>query len=430
MLFRKYIIALVFVVLTPFAYAAVETIDKIVAIINDDIITSNDLNFRTEVVKNQMKEVKVEAPSDDLLRPQVLDRMIEQMLALQAAKRYGIQVDDTTLNQAVASVARNNHTTVSGLREMLEKDGVNYESFLEDLRKQVIVQRVEQSVVGSKINLSQDEVNHQFDLISKASNQHKQYRLGHILISLPKDPTAEQLAAAQTKAQEAQAGLETNTGSFFDVALKYSDSKDVLNQADLGLRKLDELPSLFSEEVQNMKQGQVAGPFRSSSGLHVIKLLEVKDDQASGQAKVVDEYLVRHILISPTRVRSEAEAKKQVDEVYAQLQKGANFEDLAKQYSDDTASKQDGGKLNWTQPRALTPAFAEAMTKLPKNKISEPVKSDFGWHIIEVLDTRKRDVTDAMLKAKIQEQLYQRKFNDALQNWYTQLKDEAMVEML
>jgi peptidyl-prolyl cis-trans isomerase SurA len=420
---------IVLAIFSPLAFAAIEPIDKIVAIVNDDVVTSNELDFRMDVIKEQMQAAKVEVPSDVLMRPQVLDRVIEQMLALQAAKRYGITVDDEMLNKAVGNVARNNNTTVSGLREMLEKDGVDYTSFLDDLRRQVTVQRVEQGLISSKINLSEEEINHQYNQIMKSSNQNKQYRLGHVLISLPKDPSADQLAAAQQKAQEAQAGLETNT-NFFDVALKYSDSKDVLNQSDLGLRKAAELPTLFAEEVNGMKVGDVRGPIRSSSGLHLIKLLEVKDDKALAQTKVVEEYLARHILIATTRLRNEEESKKLIESVYTKLQNGEDFATLAKAYSDDTGSKLDGGKLNWTQPRAFTPAFAETMVKLPKGKISAPVKSEFGWHIIEVLDTRSRDVSDSMLKAKIQEQMYQRKFNEALQNWYTQLRDEASVNIL
>jgi peptidyl-prolyl cis-trans isomerase SurA len=307
--------------LSPWALAALETLDSIVAIVNNDVITANELDFRMGVVKDQMKGSKVPVPSDELMRPQVLERIVEQMLALQVAERYGISIDDETLNQAVTTVARNNHTTVSGLREMLEKDGVDYQSFLEDLRKQVTVQRAEQSFVSSKVHLNQEEVNHLFNQVQKSNNQHKQYRLGHILISLPKDPTSEQIAAAQTKAQEAEASLEASSADFFDVALKYSDSKDVLNQADLGLRKRTELPSIFGDSVDTMKPGDVRGPIRSSSGLHLIKLLEVKDDK--------------------------------------------------------------------------------------------PMPLD-----------------DNQLRARIQEQLYQRKFHEALQNWYTQLRDEAVVQLV
>lgn len=413
------------------ALAEIEPLDNIVAIINDDVVTANELEFRMLVIKEQMKEKNVPLPSDELMRPQVLDRVIEQMLVLQAANRFGLVVDDAALSKAVETVAKNNQTTVSGLREMLEKDGVTYTSFLEDLRKQVVVQRAEQAFVSNKVNLNQEEVNHLYSQITKSNNQNKQYRLGHILISLPKDPTAEQLAAAMKRAQEAQAGLERAESDFFDVALKYSDSKDVLNQADLGLRKRPELPTIFGDATENMKVGQVSAPIRSSSGLHIIKLLEVKDDAPmAAQNKVVEEYLARHILVATTRARDEAAAKKEIDAIYESLQKGEDFAALAKAKSDDPGSKQEGGQLNWSPAKAYTPAFAEAITSLPKGKISAPVQSEFGWHIIEVLDSRKRDVSDSMLKAKIQEQLYQRKFNEALQNWYTQLKDEASIQVL
>lgn len=321
MMYRKLIITLFFVLLTPFAWAAVEPIDSIIAIVNDDVVTANELSFRMNVVKEQMAQNTKELPSDELMRPQVLERIIEQMLALQTAEKYGILVDDNALDQAVATVASNNKTTVSGLRQMLEKDGVNYVSFLEDLRKQVTVQRTEQALVGKRISLTEEEVNQLYGQYLKSANQNKEYRLGHILISLPKEPTTEQLTAAQTKAQAAMAALNKEK-DFLDVALKYSDSKDVLNQADLGLRKHGELPTIFTDIVDPLKLGDVAGPVRSSSGLHVIKVLELNTQNS------------------------------------------------------------------------------------------------------------KTELSEAELKSRIQQQLYQRKFNESLQNWYTQLRDEAVVNVV
>lgn len=321
-MFRQLFITLLLILSAPLTWAAVEPIDKIIAIVNDDVVTANELAFRMHVVKEQMTDAKVTLPSDSLMRPQVLDRKIEQMLALQTAKRYGITVDDQALSFAVEAVAKNNRTTVSGLREILEKDGVNYTAFLEDLRKQVTVQRTEQALVGGKINMSQEEVNHIYQQYLKSTNQHKEYRLGHILISLPKDPSVEQLSAAQKKAQEAMQALEVENSDFFNIALKYSDSKDVLNQADLGLRKRTELPTIFGDAVDPLKQGDVAGPIRSSSGLHLVKVLELKNN------------------------------------------------------------------------------------------------------------AQKEDIPAEQLKSRIQQQLFQRKLNEALQNWYTQLRDEASVQVM
>lgn len=406
-------------------FAELQPIDSIVAIVNDDVVTENELSFRMKVVKDQMKDASVPLPSDDLLRPQVLDRFIEQMLILQTAERYGIKVDDQMLNQTVQNIARKNNTTVSGLRQMLEKEGVNYTDFLDDLRRQLTVQRTEQAFVADTIHLSEDEVEHLYQQTLNANDENKQYRVGHILISLPKDPTSEQLTQAQSRADKAYEALQ-NKQDFFDVALRYSNSKDVLNSADLGLRKRTELPTLFSDVVTDMSLKDVHEPIRSTNGFHVIQLLEVKESQA--QQHVVEEYRARHILVTTTRLRNEDEAKKQIDSIYKQLQNGTSFAELAKTYSDDLGSKQSGGELDWTQPQYLAPAFAKTMVELPVGTVSKPVKSDFGWHVIEVLDKRERDLSGQVLKANIQEQIFQRKLHEALQNWYTQLRDEAVIK--
>lgn len=402
------------------------SIDRIVAVVNDDVVTETELLFRTKVIKEQMTASKAALPPDDILAQQVLNRLIEQKLVLQTGARYGITVDDQALDQAIYSVAKNNKTTVSGLRTMLEKDGINYQQFLSDLRTQLATQRIEQRLVGDTIHLSQEEVDNIFKRSQMSSNQNKRYRLGHILIPLPKEPSSDEIKDAEDQAQAAITLL--NKGQpFTQVALTYSGSKDVLKSTDLGLRRQDELPTLFAEIAPTLALNQVQGPIRNSSGLHIIKLLELEDN-GSQPVQMVKETHVRHILISPNQVRDDEKAKALAQELLAKLKSGEDFAALAKVYSEDPGSKQNGGDLDWVQTSMLVPEFAKAMEQLNRNEISAPVHTQYGWHIMQVLDRRERDISNTAFKSQIQQKLYERKLSEALQNWYIQLRDQAMVQ--
>lgn len=406
--------------------AAPASIDRIVAIVNDDVVTETELGYRTRVIKDQMASTKAQLPPDEILQQQVLNRLIEQKLVLQMGTRYGITIDDQALDQAIYSVAKNNKTTVSGLRTMLEKDGINYQQFLSDLRTQLATQRIEQRLVGDTIHLSQEEVENIFKRTQLSSNQNKRYRLGHILIPLPKEPTSDEIKEAEGRAQEAIALL--NKGQdFTQVALTYSGSKDVLKSTDLGLRRQEELPTLFSDIAPTLALNQVQGPIRNSSGLHIVKLLELEDN-GSQPVQMVKETHVRHILISPNQVRDDQKAKAMAEEVYAKIKGGEDFAALAKVYSEDPGSKQNGGDLDWVQTSMLVPEFAKAMDTLHNNELSTPVHTQYGWHVIQVLDRRERDISSTAFKSQIQQKLYERKLSEALQNWYIQLRDQAMVQ--
>lgn len=407
-------------------FATPTSIDRVVAIVNDDVVTESELVFRTHVIKDQMQASKAQLPPDDVLQQQVLNHIIDQKLVLQAGTRYGITIDDQALNQALYSVARNNKTTVSGLRTMLEKDGVNYNRFLEDLRMQLATQRIEQRLVGDTVHLSQEEVENIYKRSQQSSNQNKRYRLGHILIPLPKEPSSHEITDAETRAHEAITQLRQGQ-DFNQVALTYSGSKDVLKSTDLGLRRQDELPTLFSDLAPTLTLNQVQGPIRNSSGLHIIKLLELEDNGAQ-PVQMIKETHVRHILVMPNEIRDEQKTKAVADEVYAKLKAGEDFAALAKSYSDDPGSKQNGGDLEWMQSNMLVPDFAKAMEDLKINDISPPVHTQYGWHVIQVLDRRDRDITSTAFKSQIQQKLYDRKLSEALQNWYIQLRDQAMIQ--
>ncbi|MFI4956018.1 MAG: peptidylprolyl isomerase [Gammaproteobacteria bacterium] len=406
------------------ANAAPQKLDKIVAVVNSDVITQHELDFRMGLVKNQIGAAS-QLPSDEVLSEQVLDRMIEQTLVEQAAARSGIVVTELDLRQAVESIAKQNRMTVDELKNTLAQDGISYEKFQEDLKAQVTASRAQQRLIGSSIRLSDAEIDHWVAQNKNRVESQRQYLFGHILIALPKDPTPEQIEEANKRAAQALAKLKEH-GDFRKVALTYSDSSDVLEKPNLGWRYAHELPSLLSDVAPTLEKGDVRGPLRNGSGLHIVELLDVKDSEAPKQW--VEETHARHILVALNEVRDEKKALERMNEVMAKLESGADFAVLAKEYSDDPGSKQSGGDLGFVQPKSLTPKFAETMTSLKVGERSKPVLTPFGWHVIEVIDRQQREVSHELLRAEIQEKLYQRKLNEALQNWYTQLRDQAQVQ--
>jgi len=406
------------------AQAAPQSLDKIVAVVNSDVITQHELDFRMDLVKNQIGDTS-ELPSDEDLAEQVLDRMIEQNLVEQAALRNGIAVTELDLRQAVESIARQNKMTVDELKIALEKDGLTYEKFQEDLKGQVMSSRAQQRLVGASIRLSDAEIDHWVEQNKNRVQSQRQYLFGHILIALPKDPTPEQIEEANKRAALALAKLKEH-GDFRKVALTYSDSSDVLERPNLGWRYAHELPTMLSDVAPTLQKGDVRGPIRNGSGLHIIELLDVKEDTTPKQW--VEETHARHILVGLNEVRDEQKALERINDVIAELESGVDFAGLAKEFSDDPGSKLSGGDLGFVQPKSLTPKFAEAMAQLKVGERSKPVLTPFGYHVIEVLERKKREVSHELLRAEIQEKLYQRKMNEALQNWYTQLRDQAQVQ--
>lgn len=421
---RNIVVIVLFSLMSALAYAKPQALDKIVAVVNDDVITEHELAFRMGLVKQQLRSAP-QLPSDDVLEAQVLDRMIEQTLVEQAAKRAGLSVTELDIRQAMESIAKQNNMSVNDLKVAVEQDGMTYEKFEQDLYNQVLVSRAQQRLVGSTIKLSEAEVDHWVAQNRNHMNSNRQYLFGHILIALPKDPTPQQVEEANARAAEVVAKLRAN-GDFSKVALTYSDSNDVLERQNLGWRYAQELPTILSDAAPSLNKGDIRGPLRNAGGLHIVKLLDVKESEAPKQ--FVQETHARHILVALNEVRDEKKARERMDEVVAKLNAGEDFAALAKMYSDDPGSKQSGGDLGFVQSKSLTPRFAQAMEKLKIGEMSQPVLTPFGWHLIEVMERKEREISSEMLRAEIQDKLYQRKMNEALQNWYTQLRDQAQVQ--
>ena len=400
-----------------------QTLDRIVAVVNDGVITQNQLNARVRSATMQLHRQKVQLPPADILRQQVLDQMVTERAQVQAAKEAGIQVDDAELEQALIRVAANQKMTPQQMRQTVEKDGVTWLEFREEIRNQMMIARVREREVDAKINVSPGEVDN-FLANQGAAGAGEEVHIAHIVIRIPEGASPETLNKLRMKAvsidEQARAGRD-----FAQLAATYSESNDALQGGDLGFRPVDSLPQVMISAIANLKPGQVSDVVRSPSGFHIVKLIARKGGSALPQ---VQQTHARHILIKVTEVTSEAEARQKIGQVHSRLKSGEDFAALAKLYSQD-GSAQKGGDLGWLYPGDTVPAFDQAMNALKVGEISNPVQTQFGFHIIQVLERRTTDVSQERQRQRATMALRQRKMEEANQEWVRQVRDRAYVEI-
>ena len=415
-----------FILLLPILTVAAQPLDKVVAIVNDGVITASELDAQVRVLKEQLIAKKMQLPPEKVLRKQVLQHLIDVDLQLQLAKRNDISVDSTDLNDAIAKIASNNHLTLTQLREELSKQGLSWETFRENVRKEILISRVQQKAVNSEITVTSEQVE---DYLKNAKDNDKTpqtYHLQNIVIPLPEEPTTEQLNKARQKASDLLSKIK-HGDDFNRLAIAESSGEFALEGGDLGERHLAELPEVFAKRVVRMSVGQVAGPIRTGNGFQLIKLIAVNGGE---QRHEVTKTHVRHILVKQDASMTEDEAMKQANNLYQQIKSGKDFALLAKQYSLDAASAIKGGDLGWVNPGELVPEFEKAMDVLPVHQVSKPIKSVFGWHLIEVLERKKIDDSDAFKRQQVRQFLQQRKFTEAVQNWQQHVRADSYVNIL
>ena len=400
-----------------------QTLDRIVAVVNDGVITQNQLNSRVRSATSQLHRQKVQLPPQEILRQQVLDQMITERAQVQTAKEAGIQVDDSDLEQALVRVAANQKMTPQQMRQVVEKDGIAWPDFREEIRSQMMIARVREREVDARVNVSPGEVDN-FLANQAATGSGEEVHLAHIIIRIPEGASPETLNKLRLKAvsidDQAKAGKD-----FGQLAATYSESNDAMQGGDLGFRPLDSLPQVMSSAIANLKPGQVSDVVRSPSGFHIVKLIARKGGSALPQ---IQQTHARHILIKVTEVTSEAEARQKINQVHSRLKNGEDFAALAKLYSQD-GSAQKGGDLGWLYPGDTVPAFDQAMNALKIGEISNPVQSQFGFHIIQVLERRTTDVSQERQRQRATMALRQRKLEEANQEWIRQVRDRAYVEI-
>ncbi|WP_133131160.1 peptidylprolyl isomerase [Legionella yabuuchiae] len=417
---------LILLLITAMIGHAAEPLDKVVAIVNDNVITASELNAHSDLLRQQIQAKSMKLPPENILRKQVLQHLIDVDLQLQLAKNNNLTVDDNELNDAIAKIAGSNHLTLTQLREELTKQGMSWKEYRDNIQKEILITRVQQKAIGQEIAISSQQVEDYLRTAKKTQKTQQTYHIQNIVIPLPEEPTTEQLKHAKQKALEVLKKVKSGE-DFNQMAIAESSGEYALEGGDLGERHLAELPELFAKQVTNMEVGEVSGPIRAGNGYQLIKLVAIGGSQ---QKHTVTKTHVRHILVKPASSMTADEAKKQITNIYQQLKSGKDFAVMAKQYSLDATSAINGGDLGWVTADELVPQFAKAMDALPLKTISKPVKSPFGWHLIEVLERKTVDDSAAFERQQVRQYLQQRKFTEAVQNWLQHMRTDAYVKIL
>jgi len=401
----------------------VGVIDSVVAVVNDDVITRYELDERLSEVVRQLKKQGTPLPAPELLERQLLERMITDMLQMQYARESGVRVDDTQLDQAIARIAQqNNFASLADFRARLEAEGVDFKKFREEIRGEIISTRLREREVESKLVVSDTEVDNYLANKARMGTAEEEFHLAHILVVVPEQASSEKIQVARDRAEQALFQIQGGA-DFGQVAAGSSDAKDALNGGDLGWRSSDTIPALFMNELQNLKPGQTTTVLRSPSGFHILKLVEKRSSKAP---VVITQTHARHILIKTSEIVSEAEARNRLLEIRKRIDNGADFAEQAKRYSQD-GSAQQGGDLGWLSPGQTVPEFEDVMNKLQPDMIGV-VKTQFGWHLIQVLERRSADISELQRRQQARTAIGTFKSDEQYQDWLRQLRDRAYIE--
>ena len=397
--------------------------DRIVAVVNDEIVTLRELEERIRIVTGQLRRQNVPLPPDDVLQTQVLERVIVDRAQVQFARENAIRIDDVQLDRAVARIAEENRMSAVQFRDVLEKDGIPFNRFREDIRTEILINRLRQSEVDGRVVISEGEIDN-FLAQNKPSDTAQELNLGHILVRVPENASPEQIEARRKRAQEALAQIKGGA-DFAQVSVSFSEAPEALTGGALGFRAQEKLPQLFVDAIAGLPKGGVSEPVKSANGFHILKLI---DQRGAGAAPVVKQTRARHILIRPTELVSQDQARRRLVELRDRIvNKAATFEDLARQNSAD-GSKDKGGDLGVIYPGDTVPEFERAMDELKPGEISQPVQTQFGWHLIEVIERSSVELSVDRQRKAAREALRERKVDEAYQEWLRQLRDRTFVE--
>ncbi len=403
------------------AATPVRTVDRVVAVVNKQVITELGLNDRLMAARANLQRQGIQLPPEAVLRQQVLERMITEEAQLQVADSMGIRVENTELDRLVERVAANNKLSLAAFRERLKKEKMSEARFREDIRREVILDRLREREVDSKISVSDSEVENY--LKSAINADLTEYRIAHVLIPVSGSSSQAQVEAAAHRIEEASKKLQAGV-PFSQVAATYSAARDGLSGGELGWRAASRVPPEWGPVLAQLSKGEYSQIIRSPAGFHIVKLL---DKRSRSEGQLVEQLHARHILIKVNEGVSEASALKRLQQAEDRLKQGASFDDVARRFSEDGSASR-GGDLGWVSPGDTVPEFERAMQGLALNQISAPVRSPFGWHLIQVTEKRSQNVGDERMKAQVRQELRQRKIEQATQEWQRQVRDAAHVD--
>lgn len=403
--------------------AEVVKLDRIVAIVDQTVITEQELENRIRTVTAQFKKQEAELPAENILRKQILERLISDALQLQYAAQTGLKVDDNQLDKTIERIAEQNQMSLTEFSDALSRDGISMSKFRADIRNEITIARLREREVESRVNVSESEIDNFLTTQASSNENQDEFEISHILIRTPEEGTPEEIQKAKAKVDEVIKALQAGT-SFAKVSASFSDAPNALEGGSLGWKSGTQVPTLFLDALKTMQAGDISAPLRSPNGFHILKLT---NKRGGNSPLVIEQTHARHILIKLSEVVSESDGKKKMDGIKERLDNGEKFEVLARQFSEDgTASS--GGDLGWVNPGDTVPQFEKAMNDLKDNQISEPVRSPFGWHIIQVLERRKQDMSKEAARLKARQEIRARKADEAYQDWVRELRDRAYVE--
>ncbi|WP_200915455.1 peptidylprolyl isomerase [Jeongeupia sp. HS-3] len=409
--------------LAPFAHAAIETVDRVIAVVNRGVITQDELSDRIVSIKQNLANQKIQPPPADVLKQQVLERMIIDLIQQQYASAMGMKADDAMLDRAMNRIAEQNKMSLPQFRATLEKQGVTWKNFREDIRREMVISRLKEREIDAKVIVTDSEVDDYIKL--NAGKTKVEYQLQHILISIPENATPDQIQQRRLRAQSAK--QEISSGADFSaVAAKFSTAPDATSGGQLGWRPAGSLPQAFIDLLDKMPPGNTTDIIRSPAGFHLMKLLDKREQNAK---EVVTQTHARHILIKTNELVSDNDARQKLVQLRDRIVNGdGKFEDIARAYSDDTSASR-GGDLGWVNPGETVPEFEQAMAALQPNQVSQPVRSQFGYHLIQVLERRQQDVTQERERFRVRMELKQRKAEEQYEDWLRQQRDRAYVDI-
>ena len=406
------------------ARARIVPLDRIVVVVNNEVITRSELDDRIRMILQQLRQQNIEPPTDEIMERQVLERMIADRAQLQFAKDAGLRIDEAQLDRALERIATSNGMSVAEFRRTVVRDGVAFERLREDVRTEMTVQRLREREVENRIQVSDTEIDSHLAGESNAPDAMTEFNLSHVLVRVPEGTSGVQLERLQARAQAAHAEL-LRGGDFAKVAIAVSDAPDGLKGGSMGWRVRDRLPELFVGVVERMQPGAISDVIKSPAGFHIVKLVErrgVKND-----SRPIEQTRARHILVRANESVSESEARRRIDRLRQRVIEGAAFEEIARFNSED-ASAARGGELGWVYPGDTVPEFEAAMSKLNAGELSAPVRTPFGWHLIQVLERRASGLSSDRRRVEARKALRDRKVDEAYEEWLRQLRDRAYVE--
>jgi peptidyl-prolyl cis-trans isomerase SurA len=405
-------------------HAQSREIEGIVAIVDEDVVLASELLARLGDVKTQMEMAKIEPPPEDVLMSQLVERLVMESLQLQMGDRAGVRIDDETLTRSITGIAQQNQMSLDAFRERLAADGMDYNEFRESIRREIVINRVQRSQVGRRVFISDQEIEEMLKSPVGQQAFSDEYRVGHILLALEDRPNDEVIALAQEEANTIYTDLVAGA-NFRQTAIAKSAGSNALEGGDMGWRKAGEMPSLYGEQVIGLKVGETLEPIRSASGFHIVQLLEIR----GAGAQTAEQVNVRHILLRNSEIQSEEQTQELIQNIYQRIVDGEEFGAMAREFSNDPSNALMGGEMGWNEPASMVGEFAEVMRTQPIGEVSKPFKTSFGWHIAEILERRTQDMSEKARKNMATQVLHNRRFDEELQVWLKEIRDEAYVEL-